>query len=925
MYSNLAQEGKIGKLTVKNRIVMSPMGIGLAELDGTPSDAMIAFYEARAKGGAGIVIPEITRINDVTGAGLLRQLSVTKDRHIAPLARLANAVQKHGSRLFIQLHHPGRETMSSLIGGQPVVAPSAIPCKLSQQKTRALETAEVKEIIQQFINGALRAQKAGCDGVELHGAHGYLINQFLSPYTNKREDEYGGSFENRLRFVSEIIAGIRAACGEDFPISVRLSVDEYLSATGVTEDYIHLEDGIKIAVALEKLGIDVLNVSCGIYETGVVSVEPISYPQGWRTEMIKAVKAAVKIPVIAVDLIREPAFADKLLEKGVMDFAALGRGFLADQDWGAKAFEGREGEIRRCISCLRCFESLGAYNMAGLPAECAVNPRMARELQYGDLVRDVSGHRAVVVGGGPAGLAAAETLAMRGVGVTLLEKQDRLGGQLLRGENPPGKERLDWVIQYYEARLAKYGVDVRLGRAADKALIDSLAPDAVVVATGAVPLVPDLPGAKGENVCGVAEVLEGRSGLEGKKVVLVGAGMTGLETAEYLAAKGGAVTVVDMLKKPAPGEYRTNVADITGRLKKYGVEYKLGHRLLEITAGGAVVEPVDGGEKETLAAEGVVLAVGWTPDTALYGELKGAYETKLIGDAKRVGKIAQAVRKGFECGSKLFVAEAKAPSFLATKEEMENHGKLSLLGDQEGVYLAYMTDPAKLARLLPPPLKPYPMPIVTLSVMHVRGASYAEEYYEAILGCFAMNGDQPGQYSIAMVLGGPGAEMATYMGRDKVGIPKKLGAEFSLRREGDCVRVAVARKGTQLVDARLTLGETNSPLLDTVYQGPKPGGSTTGFAMYYLPGMKTSKLIGTVLEYTHHKWEPGLCSLKTFSSPDDPWGELPVSTVIGGAWAHNDLLMAKSMMLANTDTKEVYPWLLTPRFDRTTFMEKYDV
>ena len=224
MYEKLFTPGKIGNVTVKNRLVMSPMGIGLAELDGSPSEDMLAFYEARAMGGAGLIIPEITRVNDVHGAGLMRQLSVTQDRHIPGLARLATVVHKHGAKIFIQLHHPGRETVTALTGGQPVVSASAIPCKYLQQDTRALTTEEIQQLIAQFVAGAARVQKAGCDGVELHAAHGYLLQQFLSPYTNKREDQYGGSFENRLRMLSEIIAGIRETCGPDFPIGVRLSV-----------------------------------------------------------------------------------------------------------------------------------------------------------------------------------------------------------------------------------------------------------------------------------------------------------------------------------------------------------------------------------------------------------------------------------------------------------------------------------------------------------------------------------------------------------------------------------------------------------------------------------------------------------------------------------------------------------------------------
>lgn len=936
MYSNLQKQGKIGSVITKNRIVMSPMGIGLAELDGSPSDEMIAFYEARAQGGAGIVIPEITRINDATGAGLMRQLSVTKDRHIAPLAKLASAVQKHGSKIFIQLHHPGRETLSALLGGQPVVAPSAIPCKQSMQETRALENSEIKEIIQQFIDGAVRVKKAGCDGVELHAAHGYLINQFLSPYSNKRKDEYGGSFENRMRFITEIIQGIRAACG-DFPIVVRLSVDEYLASTGVTEEYIDLKEGIKIAKALEKLGIDALDVSCGTYESGMVVVEPISFPQGWRRDMIKAVKDSVDIPVIAVSVLRDPAFADEFIADGVVDFVSMGRSWLADEEWGAKALSipDRTNEIRKCVSCLRCFESLSEYNAAGIPAECALNPRCARELRYGDLVKDVSGDKVVIVGGGPAGLSAARTLALRNVSVVLLEKTGRIGGQINIGKNPPHKEPLDWFTQYYEHELARLGVDVRLNTEGTPELISSLSPDAVIISTGADPIVPSsIPGVKQENVFSVNDVLSGAASITDKRVAVIGAGMTGIETAEYLCDKGNTVTIVEMRDGVAPDGYKKNVIDVTNRLKKYGATYMLGHSLKEITPNSIKVEEVSTHTEKDVPIDSVVLSLGLRPNNKLAEELHDKYDVHVLGDASHVGRIGAAVRDGYECGANLFVDIPKAPSFYTSKEDFENYGKMSLMGDQEGVYMAYLTDPSAIARILPPPLKPFQMPVVTLSVNHVQKPSFAEDYYEAILGVFAMHGDQLGQYCIGLVLDGPGAEMATATGRERSGIPKKLGADISIQRNGDDVNVSVSRKGTQLVDAQMKIGEYNSPLTDVVFQGARPGKVTGGMGMYYLFDSAPDadgknkfcnpKLLGTVCQYTYKQWEPGFVILKTNSSEDDPWGELPIRTIIGGAYSNNDLLMAKTLLLAEGDIDEVLPYLIQARYDRTTFMETYN-
>ena len=534
MYQEIFKQGKIGNITLKNRLVMSPMGTSLAEMDGSPSEDMIAFYEARAIGGAALIIPEIARVNDLHGAGMMRQLSVSKDRHIEGLAKLAETVHKYGTKIFIQLHHPGRETVTALTGG-PVVSASAIPCKYLQQETRALSTEEVKALIQQFISGAVRVKKAGCDGVELHAAHGYLLQQFLSPYTNKREDEYGGSFENRLRMITEIINGIRVQCGPDFPIGVRLSVEEFLDKTGVTEDYIHIQDGVKIAMALEKCGIDFIDVSVGLYETGSVCVEPISFPQGWRKDLIKAVKDHVSIPVIGVSCIREPQVAESFLEGGIVDFVSMGRSWLADEQWGLKVLEGRENEICKCINCLRCFESLNAWMGAGIPAECAVNPRACRERLYGNAEYDTQEHKVVVVGGGPCGMIAAKTLAERGMKVTLVDRQSELGGTINLAKKPPFKERMGWIADYYNVEFEKLGVELKLDMEATADKIAEMNPDAVLVATGSKSVIPgSIPGITGENVYTIEDILSGKAGLKNKKVMIIGAGVTGLETAEYL-------------------------------------------------------------------------------------------------------------------------------------------------------------------------------------------------------------------------------------------------------------------------------------------------------------------------------------------------------------------------------------------------------
>ena len=932
MYQKIFEQGKIGNVTFKNRLVMSPMGTSLAEMDGSPSEDMIAFYEARAVGGAGLIIPEITRVNDVHGVGMMRQLSVSKDRHIAGLAKLATAVHKHGTKIFIQLHHPGRETVTALTGG-PVVSASAIPCKYLQQETRALSTEEVKALIQQFIAGGVRVKKAGCDGVELHAAHGYLLQQFLSPYTNKREDEYGGSFENRLRMITEIIEGIRAQCGPDFPIGVRLSVEEFLDKTGVTEDYIHIQDGVKIAVALEKCGIDFIDVSVGLYETGNVCVEPISFPQGWRKDLIKAVKDHVSIPVIGVSCIREPQIAEQFLEGGIVDFVSMGRSWLADEEWGRKVLEGRENELCKCINCLRCFESLNAWMGAGIPAECAVNPRACRERRYGNTEYDPKGHKAVVVGGGPSGMIAAKTLAERGIKVTLIDRQSELGGTINLAKKPPLKERMSWIADYYKVEFEKLGVEVKLGVEATAENIAAMNPDAVLVATGSKSIIPrSIPGIDGAHVYTVEEILTGKAGLKGKKALIVGAGVTGLETAEYLCHEGNTVVLADMLEKIAPNANHTNVADVCGRLQKYGAQFMMAHALKEIKENGVVLERMSDHKPVTVDADAVVLSLGFRPDNGLVEELKAkGIPVQAIGNAVKDGTIAPATRSGFEAARALFKTAEKTPSFITASDDMPNFGKISLMKNQEGIYLAYLTDPAAIARILPPPLKPFSVPVVTVSVCHVKEPTFADDYYEAILGVYCTYGKQLGLYPIGLVLGGPGAEMAVQCGRDNGSIPKKLGSEFVIRRNGDHVTAQVCRRGTELVNINLEVGEYNNAMTGMLYQFPEAGKKTYGGGFYFHLDREPDKegkshfqngaLLQNLCEYNYHSWEPGFASVELKSSIDDPWGELPVRTVIGGAYSSNDLMVHKLNLCEEIDADILAPYLLTARYDRTAFME----
>lgn len=563
MYQEIFKQGKIGNITLKNRLVMSPMGTSLAEMDGSPSEDMIAFYKARAIGGAALIIPEIARVNDLHGAGMMRQLSVSKDRHIEGLAKLAETVHKYGTKIFIQLHHPGRETVTALTGG-PVVSASAIPCKYLQQETRALSTEEVKALIQQFISGAVRVKKAGCDGVELHAAHGYLLQQFLD--------------------------------------------------------------------------------------------------------------------------------------------------------------------------------------------------------------------------------------------------------------------------------------------------------------------------------------------------------------------------------KVAPNANHTNVADVCGRLKEYNAQFMMAHALKEIKKDGVVLERLNDKINVEVAADAVVLSLGFRPDNHLVEELKEkGIHAQAIGNAVKDGTIAPASRSGFEAARKLFKTSVKTPSFITAPEEMPNFGKISLMKNQEGIYLAYLTDPAAIAKVLPAPLKPFSVPVVTVSVCHVKEPTFADDYYEAILGVYCTYGTQLGLYPIGLVLGGTGAEMAVQCGRDNGSIPKKLGSEFVIRRNNDHVTAQVCRRGTELVNIDLKIGEYNNAMTGMLYQFPEAGKKTYGGGFYFHLDREPDKegkshfqngaLLQNLCEYNYHSWEPGFAAIKLQSSIDDPWGELPIRTVIGGAYSSNDLMVHKLNLCEEIDADVLAPYLLTARYDRTAFME----
>ncbi len=628
MFEMMRSPVRIGHIEIPNRVVMPAMGVNLSAPGGGVSDDVIAFYEARARGGAGLIISEITRVVDGAGAGEPCQLAARGALDIPGLCRLADAVHKYDTKLFLQLHHPGRQAMPFVTGTQPV-APSAIAGD-NGVVPRELSTQECEELVRAFATGALVAKMAGADGVELHGAHGYLINGFLSGAMNHRSDKYGAGFEGRMRFVCEIIESIRQICGARFPISVRINAEEALPGG------IDIAQATDIARVLERAGADAINASCYTHEC----IEPGTYPQGGKKRLAAAIKAAVSIPVIAVCNIKQPEIGEALLCEGVCDLIGIGRGQLADPDWFLKTISGRLDEIRPCIGCLACFEEI--CNLRRV--KCAVNPVAGREREYAHAVRDGDGRRVVIIGGGPAGIEAALVLKGRGFAPVIFEKADRLGGALNIADKGYGKSLITLYVASLAARVRASGIEVRLGSEESPDDISALNPSAVFVACGAEPFVPDIPGIAGPNVVTAEDVLTGAANPTGR-VAVIGSGMTGLETAEMLAGGGCAVTLVEMLDAVGPGMYPALVEDVMNRIKPFNPRVLTGHRLTQIAREHIVVTRISDGQEVKAFVQWVVLAMGVRPRAQTLGAFRAAFDNVFaIGDANRCGRILEATK-----------------------------------------------------------------------------------------------------------------------------------------------------------------------------------------------------------------------------------------------------------------------------------------
>ena len=688
-YKMLFSPMRIGALEIKNRIVMPPMMMGFGQPDGCPTEMLMDYYEERAKGGTGLIITEITRVNDDHGAAAFNQLAMSHDYHIEPMREMANRIKRHGARFFVQLHHPGRQNIGIMIHmipltnfcsklcknfpklvykmapgiGKKMIAKGLVfaspgpskcePSKVAGGHVRGFSHREVKKLIREFIEAAVRCKKAGVDGVELHAAHGYLLQQFLSPNTNKRTDEYGGSFENRLRFVTDILKGIKEACGKDYPVIVRLSVDECYDRIGEPGKGYGLEEGVKYAVALKEAGADAIDVSSAAYDTYNWWLEPTSFDCGWRAYMAAAVKKAVgDLPVLAANVIRSAEQAERQIEAGMQDFAVFGRPHIADPHLAEKMQNGQEKDIKRCINCLYCIESMMDNAFVGKHGCCSVNPGLGEERRLAGLEKDGAGRKVTVVGAGVAGLTAAEMLSRRGFDVTVYEKEDIAGGQINLADKGPKKEKIGWCAEDLLNAATKAGAKVVFGKEVTAEDILAEGAYAVVIATGAVALRPrSIPGTDGKNVYTTTQILDGSVKLSGKKVAVIGTGMTGLETGELLAEGGNKLLFVEMAPEVAPGTWFQHIDDAMPKLKAAGAEFLLSTKLVSIGEGGIEVSEVSGKAPVSrhIDCDAVVLSLGARPVSELAKALEGKVERLFtVGDAVKVGRIAEATAAAYD-------------------------------------------------------------------------------------------------------------------------------------------------------------------------------------------------------------------------------------------------------------------------------------
>ena len=648
-YKHIFEPFTIKHMTVKNRIVMTPMGTNYGEQNGEMSFLHINYYEQRAKGGTGLLIVENASVDSPQGSNGTTQLRIDQDNYIPRLFKLCETVHKHGSCIAIQINHAGASAQSARINMQPVSA-SDVPSKAGGEIPRPLEKDEIMHIVKKYGEAAKRAQIAGFDAVEIHAGHSYLISQFLSPLTNKRTDEFGGSLENRARLAKLVIEEVRRQVGPFFPIFVRISADEFMEGGNTLDDCLDYLQYFQEEV-------DVFDVSAGLNGSIQYQIDANYLPDGWRSYMAKAVKERYGKPCMTMGNIRNPQVAEDILARGDADLIGMGRGLIADPEWVNKVEFGDECDIRKCISCnIGCAGHRIGINR---PIRCTVNPSVNGGENY-KKQKINKPCNVVVIGGGTAGLEAACTAAEVGCKVTLLEKEKEAGGLSVEISKIPAKKRLADFPTYLKYRASKLpNLTIKTGVDATVAEIKKYNPDLVVNSTGSVPLLPPIEGLhdnlgkKDASVYSIkdmiADVKNYPEDMTGKKVVVVGGGAVGLDVVEFFAPRGAETTIIEMMPVIGNGLDASSTSSMKECMEKHHVRQMTNTALQKVNAHSFLVK-YDGKEEELPFDYGFV-CLGMRANAPIWNDIQEAFtgedvEVLNIGDSVRARRIIDGTDAG---------------------------------------------------------------------------------------------------------------------------------------------------------------------------------------------------------------------------------------------------------------------------------------